>query len=353
MASNSTSVTPANARECRRQSRGQPSGRLQTISSWAAGHPAPGLRRGRGYARGDGHSCAGGARADRAAEVGGVRHPAEELLDVVDRRLLQERRPGLVCGVFQEHAEIFQEEAVAQGAFDADIGGDAAEGQILHAPRPEQAVEGGIVEGAVARLGDDDVAALRCQLVHQGVVPGPLGQQRPLQLRPVAHGLQRIGLPPVGRSFAAGLDIVAIPAVLEENHGDARRPRRLDRHGDLVDRGGGPADVEAGDVQVAAGGGVGILHVHHDQRRGGGIDGQVLRPRRQRHRALTRNGRAIRRRRGHASSSSSAAGCAGRTGRGRPGSRRRSASRRPRPSPRRSRPSAWPPSHKSRPGCRC
>src|SRR3954454_19871077 len=58
------------------------------------------------------------------AELLDRRHPAEKILDVEQRRLLHEVGPRLVRGVVQHHAEIFEEEAIAQGRLDADIGGD-------------------------------------------------------------------------------------------------------------------------------------------------------------------------------------------------------------------------------------
>ena len=98
----------------------------------------------------------------------------------------------------------------------------------------------------------------------------------------LAHGLQRVGLPPVGRARAAGLDIVAVPAVLEEDDRHAGGARRLDQPRAIFSiTARRAADVEPGQVEIAAGRGVGVLHVDHDQRRLGRIERQGLRARRQ------------------------------------------------------------------------
>src|SRR5471030_653589 len=206
-------------------------------------------------------------------------HPAEEVLDVEQRRLLHEVGPRLVRGVVQHHAEIFEEEAVAQGRLDADVGGDAGEHQRAYAARAQGAVEVGIVEGAVARLGDDDVSLLRRQLVHDGVVPAALGQQLALQFGLLAHGLHGIGLVIVGRARPAALDIFGIPAVLEIDHLDPGGARCVGRLLDPGDRGRRTRNVEARVIEITAGRGVGVLHVDDDQRRLRGLDQYRLGPR--------------------------------------------------------------------------
>ena len=145
----------------------------------------------------------------------------------------------------------------------------------------QQAVEVGVEEGAVARLLDDDVAGLRRQRLHQLVVPAALGQQLALQLGPRAHRLERVRLVPVGRARAARLDIVGVPAVLEEDHRHAGGARGVGRLLDLLDRRRRARDVEAREVEIAAGRGIGVLHVDDDQRRLGRAQHDRLGPRRQ------------------------------------------------------------------------
>ena len=161
---------------------------------------------------------------DAPQKLGHGGHPAEELLDVEQRRLLHEVGAGMVRGVVQHHAEIFQEEAVAQRRLHADVGGDAGEHQRADAARAQHAVEVGVEEGAVARLGDHDVALLRQQLVDQRVVPAALGQQLALQLgRGRAWSSSRwtctSWASPARRPRHS-----RVPAVLEEDHLH-RRPR--------------------------------------------------------------------------------------------------------------------------------
>ena len=129
----------------------------------------------------------------------------------------------------------------------------------------------------------------------RSVVPGPLGQQFALQFGPLAHGLQRVRFPPIWRARTAGFDVVRVPAVLEEDHRHARDPRGRDGFTDLLDRRRRAADVEAGQIEIAAGRGVGVLHVDHDQR---GLDRrqrQVLRPRGQGDGPAPRHCRVLRR----------------------------------------------------------
>jgi hypothetical protein len=44
-------------------------------------------------------------------------------------------------GVFQHHAEIFEEKAVAQGRLHADVGGDPGKHQMADAAAAQNAVE--------------------------------------------------------------------------------------------------------------------------------------------------------------------------------------------------------------------
>ncbi len=191
------------------------------------------------------------------------RRPTEEGLDIVERRLLHEVRPCLMGRVFQHDAEIFEVEAVPQGAFHADIGGDAAEDEVADAARPQHAVELRVEEAGIARLRHPDVARLGRQRIHQLIVPAALRQQLAGEFRLAPHGLQRVGLVPVGRAGAAGFHIVRVPAILEEDDLHARRAGDVHRLHALVYGGLGAGNVKAGKVQIAPRRGIGILHVHH------------------------------------------------------------------------------------------
>src|SRR6202012_4478956 len=85
-----------------------------------------------------------------------------------------------------------------------------------------------------------------------------------LQLRTPAHRLQGVGLVPVGRAGAAGLDIGGGPSRREEANLNAGRAVRLENRLDVVHGASGPGDVEPGQVEVPASRGVGVLHVDHD-----------------------------------------------------------------------------------------
>ena len=106
--------------------------------------------------------------------------------------------------------------------------------------------------------------------VDQLVIPAAPRQQPAVQLGAPAHRLQRVRLVPVGRSRPARLDIVGVPAVLEIDHRQPGRARRRQHLGALLDHPGGALDVEAGEVEIAARRGIGVLHVDHDHRRIGG-----------------------------------------------------------------------------------
>jgi hypothetical protein len=49
-----------------------------------------------------------------SAEIGDVGDPSEELLDIENCGLLNEVRPQMMGGVFEDDAEIFEMESVAQ-----------------------------------------------------------------------------------------------------------------------------------------------------------------------------------------------------------------------------------------------
>src|SRR6185436_10366351 len=106
----------------------------------------------------------------------------EEFLDIVDARRLDEVGAEMVGRVLEHHSEIFEVEAVAQGRFDADVGGDADEDDVADAACAQGAVELRVEEGAVAGLVESDVAGLRLQRVDQVVIPAAARQQSALKL---------------------------------------------------------------------------------------------------------------------------------------------------------------------------
>ena len=141
-----------------------------------------------------------------------------------------------------------------------------------------------------------------CQRVDDGVVPGSLGQQRAFQFGPCAHGLEGVGFVPVGGAGRAGLDVVLVPAVLEVDDRQAGGACGVEhglRFGDRRRRAG---DVEAGDVDIASGAGIGVLHIDHDHRGFTWFQAQRFRPGRQGDAvAARRRGRCSRWEPGHSS----------------------------------------------------
>ncbi len=67
------------------------------------------------------------------AEALDVADPAEKGFNIEQRRLLGEGRAGLMGGILQHDAEVFEKEAIAQRRFDADVGGDPGEHQVAYA----------------------------------------------------------------------------------------------------------------------------------------------------------------------------------------------------------------------------
>ena len=137
---------------------------------------------------------------------------------------------------------------------------------MTNAPAAQQAVERGVEKAAVARFGQDNIARLRYQLIHQLIVPAAFRQQLALQFGPFTHGFQGVRLVEVGRAGAAGLDVLVIPAVLEPDDEHARGARGGDGGFNVLNHRPGGGDVEPRQIQIAALAGVGVLHVHHDQR---------------------------------------------------------------------------------------
>ncbi|MNE22028.1 hypothetical protein D3C80_1152170 [compost metagenome] len=217
----------------------------------------------------------------------------------------------MMRGILQHHPEIFEMEGVAQRAFDADIGGDADEHQIADAAGTQHAVHIGVEETAVTCLRHQNIAGLRLQLIDDGIVPRSLGQQLALQFRPFAHRLQRIGLVPVGRARPARLDIILVPAVLEIDDLNTRRPRRIQRLLDVGDSALGSGNIEPGKVDITAFGRIGVLHVDHDNGGLAGLQGNRLRPCGKRHAFRTAFRPLVTRHDGfaHSAASSSARTC--------------------------------------------
>ena len=173
-------------------------------------------------------STPAGHLADGAAEIGDGGDPAEELLDVVERRLAARNRARAgasrppasrrnIRGGSRRAASISTQTLVAMPT--NTIVADAARAQHAVELRVEEAPNS-------ASCARHDVARLRRQRIDQLVVPAAARQQLALQLGPRAHGLERVGLVPVGRARAAGLDIVGVPAVLEIDHRHARARAR-------------------------------------------------------------------------------------------------------------------------------
>jgi len=71
----------------------------------------------------------------------------------------------------------------------------------------------------------------------------------------------------IRRTGATRFDIICVPALLEIDHGHARSARRLQHLGRLRNDVGRARNIEASYVEIAAGGGIGILHVDDDNRR--------------------------------------------------------------------------------------
>ena len=82
---------------------------------------------------------------------------------------------------------------------------------------------------------------------------------------------------PVRRAWRAGFKIVLVPAVLKKDDRDAGGARRIKDLLGLSNSGGGAADIEAGDIDIAALAGVGVLHIDYDDCRLIGLQRQWLR----------------------------------------------------------------------------
>ncbi|OMP12957.1 hypothetical protein COLO4_02524 [Corchorus olitorius] len=163
-----------------------------------------------GYERGD--------RRTAASRDNDAFGHTEKRFDIEQRGLLRKIRSGLMRGVSQYHAEIFQKEAVTQRGLDADVGGDAGKNQMTDPAAAQHAVERGIEKAAVARFWQHDIARFGRQRIHQRIIPGAFRQQGALQLRLAAHGFQRIGFVKIGGARIARLGVIAVPAVLEPDN---------------------------------------------------------------------------------------------------------------------------------------
>jgi hypothetical protein len=204
--------------------------------------------------------------AERAAEIGDAAHPAEEFLDIVDAGRLHEIRPEMVGRILQHHPEIFEVEAVAKRRFDADVGGDADEDDVADAARPKRRIELRVEEGAVAGLVQRDVAGLGLQRLDQIIIPAAAREQLAAQLGPLRASSSARWTCASWASPAARLDIIGVPAVLQidDRHaGAAPRSRAPWRSGRSCRR---RRECRTRLVDIAAGRGIGILHVDHDDR---------------------------------------------------------------------------------------
>ncbi len=79
------------------------------------------------------------------AEALDVADPAEKGFNIEQRRLLGEGRAGLMGGILQHDAEVFEKEAIAQRRFDADVGGDPGEHQ-WRMPRLRKMLSSGVLK---------------------------------------------------------------------------------------------------------------------------------------------------------------------------------------------------------------
>src|SRR5882672_5030011 len=106
------------------------------------------------------------ARArERGERVLGIRNPAEDAalgLDHLQAHLVEFGKIG-GAAIGQHDAAIAAVIGLAHGGVDADLGGHAAYQEILDAVFPQDIVEFGGVERALAGLVDDDLAVERIQ----------------------------------------------------------------------------------------------------------------------------------------------------------------------------------------------
>lgn len=82
----------------------------------------------------------------------------------------------------------------------------------------------------------------------------------------MAHGFQGVGFVKVGGAGTTSFDVLVVPAVLEPDDEHARSARSVHGGFNVLDhrlRGG---DVKPGQIQIPAFTGIGVLHIHHDQR---------------------------------------------------------------------------------------
>ena len=151
------------------------------------------------------------APCSTAAEFGDPAENAALGLDHLQAHLVEFGKVGCAA-VRQHHAAIAAVVGFAHGGVDADLGGDAADQQILDAVALQHVAEFGGVERALARLVDHDLAVERIQLgndVVAGLAANENAPHRPgiadAQRRRAALDLGRRRIRQIGQMALAGV----------------------------------------------------------------------------------------------------------------------------------------------------
>src|SRR6516165_4002670 len=111
-----------------------------------------------------------------AAYCVGAADPAEKRLDVVDDGVLDEGRTGLLRRVVDEDTEVFPEQRVADGGFDADIRCNPGDDERADIPLAQQQIKIRACEPAVARLRHDQIGLLHRQGIDKLEIPASFSQ---------------------------------------------------------------------------------------------------------------------------------------------------------------------------------
>ena len=137
---------------------------------------------------------------------------------------------------------------------------------MTNAPAAQQAVERRVEKAAVARFGQHDIACLRHQFIHQLIIPATFSQQLALQFGSFAHDFQGVRFVKIGRAGATGFHVLIVPAVLKPDDEHPGGACGGDGGFDVLNHRPGGGDVKPRQIQITAGAGVGVLHIHHNQR---------------------------------------------------------------------------------------
>src|SRR5574338_375305 len=195
----------------------------------------------------------------------------EQALEVVTGRLVQRgaRRPA---AVLHQHAAETAIGRVPGGAFDAGVGGDTGEQQLVHPPRPQQALEARGVERAHGRLVEPGLVRLGGERVEDLVLAPPAGiahrlRHRPHVRRQIAEVRQLRAHREVHDPQAAGPEEPEQP--LDGGHHDRLDPVEARRA--LL----GMALVLQQPAEALVTGGARVLHVHHHQGHPRGVEAKA------------------------------------------------------------------------------